>query len=305
VDVHSNGVDEASPFGASCGSTGVFNLNASPPQYGDAWQCEELAQRLYNTLGWYSGTFGAYAALIYSSPPSGMTTQPNGSITLSNVVPGDMVVTHEATYGHVFIVNSVNLSNDTISVVDQNGGDGGVSTLDFSGGSLTDATDPGYFVFSGIVHSPNNHNTNSDIGSAIYVDSTGRGTAWAIGTGGDLETAWQPTAGSGWTSWYSLGGSNLQGIPVVNVDSTGRGTAWAIGTDGHLYQTWQTSAGSSWVTPVSLGGSLKGSPAIYVDSTGRGTAWAIGTGGDLETAWQPTAGSGWTSWYSLGGTLLH
>ena len=161
VDVHSNGADEGTATDCVTGAGAeVYNLSVNPPQYGDAWQCEELAQRLYNTRGWYSGTFGAYAALIYSSPPSGMTTQAQGHIVLANVAPGDMVVTKEDTYGHVFIVNSVNLTANTISVVDQNGADGGTSTLDFSGGSLTDATIPNYFVFSGIVHSPNDKLTN-------------------------------------------------------------------------------------------------------------------------------------------------
>lgn len=127
VDVRSNGVDTST--GVDCGSV-VHNLNATPPQYGDGWQCVELAQRLYNTRGWYSGTFAGVgvAADIYSQAANnklvGLTAQGNNAIT--SVVPGDLLVFSNGTgnAGHVGVVDTIGApdsnGNVTLGIVNQN-----------------------------------------------------------------------------------------------------------------------------------------------------------------------------------------
>ena len=124
VDSHSNYSDEGTLNSCANDGNELNNLGANPPQYGFGWQCEELAERLYNTRGWTSGKFGAaYAALIDSSAvvsANGWSSMAQGSIVLADIHPGDMLVTDEAYYGHVMIVDSV--SGNTINAVDQNGG---------------------------------------------------------------------------------------------------------------------------------------------------------------------------------------
>ena len=160
VDVHSNAPYDGDVSGNSCaGSTEVFNLSANPPQYGYGWQCVELAARMYATRGWGTGLKTVPdAAHIYTNASSlGFTAMANGSITLANIVPGDMIVTHEATYGHVMLVDSI--SGNSINVVDQNGNDGGRSTVTYTSSTQT-LRDGSYYQISGVVHSPNNHLTN-------------------------------------------------------------------------------------------------------------------------------------------------
>jgi len=160
VDVHSNGVNTNT--GVSCGSA-VYNLNASPSQMGQGWQCVELAQRLYDTRGWHSGgSFGLpYAYQIYDDATNlGFTSQANGSIT--SIVPGDMVVQGTAdtwsSAGHVDVVDYVN--GTTVHIVQQNS-TSPTATYTLSGGTLSGASG-GDIV--GVVHSPQNTNTGGSGG---------------------------------------------------------------------------------------------------------------------------------------------
>lgn len=165
VDVHSNGSDETT--GNSCGSTGVFNLGASPPQWGSAWQCVELAARMYKTQGWSNGLPGvSYAAQIYTMASTlNMTAMAQGSIVITKIVPGDMVVSDQATYGHVSLVDSVDVANNAVHVVEQNAGGSGTGTYTYDpvAQKLTRGT---YYTVTGVVHSPNNTLTNSGGGGS-------------------------------------------------------------------------------------------------------------------------------------------
>jgi hypothetical protein len=155
VDVRSNG--QYTNQATDCGSF-VANMSANPPQMGDGWQCVELAQRLYNTRGWYSGTFAGVgaAADIYAQAVAGnlsnMSAKANGSIT--SIAPGDMIVHGtgdvNSSAGHVAIVDYV--SGSTVHAVQQNAGSTTVSyTLNsgtLTGGSGSD--------IKGVVHAGGN-----------------------------------------------------------------------------------------------------------------------------------------------------
>lgn len=152
VDVHSNGADDGTI--KSCGGY-VTNLSASPPQWGWGWQCVELVERMYKTHGWRYPQVD-YAYQLYTEASSaGLTTMANGSVVLANIVPGDMLVTHEGQAGHVMLVD--NVKGSSIYAVDQNGKDGGRTTVTFSNGYLMHGS---YYQFSGVVHSPSNTLTN-------------------------------------------------------------------------------------------------------------------------------------------------
>jgi CHAP domain len=119
------------------------------------WQCVELAQRFYKTLGWYSGTFKSVnvAADIYANAGGlHMTRQANGKIT--SIVPGDMIVhgTHDKyspRAGHVAIVDHI--VGSTVYAVQENVAGKPATTYTLSGGTLSGGSGTDIL---GIVHSP-------------------------------------------------------------------------------------------------------------------------------------------------------
>lgn len=298
VDSRSNGAYEGTT--TSCGGF-VTDLNANPPQYGEGWQCVELAQRMYNTRGWYSGLFAgvSYASQIYTSAAqNGWTTMANGSITLGNIVPGDMLVTNEGTAGHVMLVDSI--SGNTIKVVDQNAGDGGRDTVTFSNGSLSD----GSYSFSGVVHSPKNTlgalNTSSS--PVVDVKSDDSTDVFIVGTEGNLYHKWWTTTG-GWSSWANRGspGSNLIGTANVLLKPDDTVDIFAPAANGSLYHIWKIP-GSNWSGWAGLGRpsgvNLVGIPAVDVKTDGSNDVFILGSDGNL---WYDTwsSATGWSGWNNL------
>jgi len=119
VDVFSNGPDAGT--GSSCGGISYVNGVVS----GEEWQCVELVDRLYLTRGWISATWFGNGADMYASAPSGLSKQPQGSISFLS--PGD-VVSYESPGGvepgHVGIVDTVtpiSLGRLAVQLVNQNG----------------------------------------------------------------------------------------------------------------------------------------------------------------------------------------
>jgi hypothetical protein len=149
-----HGVNVCYPAGSRssefCGS-GPFSLHVgdagSPWGY---WQCVELAQRFYNSQGWWGGFFPVgtakeIAKTYYSGSTSGTAGWFGGQNPPANLVwhqaaiprlsitgdgyvpgPGDLIVTDGSTSadaGHVAVVNNADLNGDgshTIYVVEQN-----------------------------------------------------------------------------------------------------------------------------------------------------------------------------------------
>jgi hypothetical protein len=274
VDSHSNYPDEATAVDCTGGSK--TDLNANPPQYGDGWQCVELAQRMFNTRGWYSGIFAgvSWAAQIYTQASSdGWTTMPQGSVTAGSIAPGDMLITHEATYGHVMLVDSV--SGNTINAVDQNGADGGRTTVTVSGGNLSDGT---YYQFSGAVHSPNDQLGNRTVGDydgdgktnyAIFRESDG---TWHYYSGGDNSYQYGSTGDIPVPGYYS-GASKVDDADFRPSNST-----WYIRPQGGT--GYSQSFGSSGDIPVpsDFDGTGKTNYAVWRPSDG---SWHYYSGGDV------------------------
>ena len=173
------------------------------------WQCVELAQRLYNKMGWHSGTFGVwYAYQIYDEASSmGMSRQANGSIT--SIHPGDMVIhgsdePYSEGAGHVTIVDRV--EGSTVHVVEQNTANNdptGQYTL--SGGTLSRS---GSGTIRGTVHDPAN---NLESASNSYGDDI----AWWQGS-----TLFAFTGSNFLTSSYTTGlnPGDWQGVMDYNHD---------------------------------------------------------------------------------------
>ncbi len=139
---------------------------------------------------------------------------------------------------------------------------------------------------------------------ACGVNADGRLEVFAVGTGSDLQHAYQQTT-SGWSAFSSLGGSWSQTACVRtgnNLD--GRQEVFVIGGTGEMYHNYQTSPNAGWVGWSSLGGSWGQSSrfAVARNSDGRLELFAIAGGGDLQHAYQTAANGAWWGWASLGGS---
>jgi hypothetical protein len=120
------------------------------------WQCVELAQRLYNKLGWHSGIFSnvGSAYQIYDlASQLGMQQKPNNGGY--KPVPGDMII-HDAHadnkgFGHVSVVDYT--EGGVVHVVEQNASSTGRADYAWSASGLSRA---GFAPIRGIVHDPDN-----------------------------------------------------------------------------------------------------------------------------------------------------
>ena len=155
------GVDVcAGPQGLSPQVIGTETL----PQYDtDGWQCVELAERFFIANRWWPAQIfnlphGA-AVDIYNYPQSAVVggstltlrKVPNGSITSTNIVPGDLIVAADAgPAGHVAVITKV--FPDRVGVAEENYSGTGQATYGLSAGRLSRAGE----TVLGVVHNPLN-----------------------------------------------------------------------------------------------------------------------------------------------------
>lgn len=163
VDVHYNVHVNGST--ASCGTQSIANPAV---QYGGAWQCIELAARLYYVKGWgqvYAGKNGGAQYIPEGSPNLQFYANGSGYVP----VPGDLVVEWGGTWGHVTIVEAI--TPGSIETVEQNVGVNARHSYPFVNGFATG----GYAAkgVRGFMHSP--ANTNRGTGSVVL--GTGGGSA--------------------------------------------------------------------------------------------------------------------------------
>jgi hypothetical protein len=166
---------------------------------GDPWQCVELAQRFWQAEGWYSGDFPGvnYAYQIWNlttSDPSQFVGTPKGSLSSSNIHPGDLVVVNKLgtdVAGHVAVVVQVTATG--VEVVEQNYPSGvahdvlGEAWYQLQSGTLTRSGDARIVV--GVVHSPKDRYP-----AGGSVPSSRHSTA-AVFTGSSEDEFWGNTSG--------------------------------------------------------------------------------------------------------------
>jgi hypothetical protein len=260
VDVHSNGDMENT--GDSCGGF-VTKLDANPPQYGWAWQCVELAARMYKTHGWAFPS-GNAKDLYTNAAAAGLTTMANGSVVLANVVPGDMIVSHEGTAGHVVVVDRI--AGSTINVVEQNANVSGSATVTFKDGTLTRGT---YFQITGVVHSPSNTLTNTS--STAVINSVKSG----LSPDGAIE-AFAVTQSRVTEGWYRNGGDGAHVSTIINIaqndikgiDKINNGTTESLYTavsDGVWESWWNPSVNGPQSAKIVAG--LSGVTGVIAENT--------------------------------------
>lgn len=129
----------------------INNQHNQSTQTGMKWQCVELVNRLYMSKGWIDERWTGNGNEMYAKAPSHLTKTPQGSITLNNIRPGDVIglnSTPDNIYGHVVIVDSINES--IITVISQNANTYTTTTLN-SNGSMNSIL--GYSV-QGVIHAP-------------------------------------------------------------------------------------------------------------------------------------------------------
>ncbi len=131
-----SGVDVCYPSTAAC--PGVTNVGGIA---GAVWQCVELAQRYWESRGWWSGVFPgvnvAYEIFTTFAPNNGLVRVPQGSIT--NVELGDLLVFNEGVpggAGHVSVVDYV--ENGVVFVVEENASSSGRASYSLANGSIGD-----------------------------------------------------------------------------------------------------------------------------------------------------------------------
>jgi CHAP domain len=131
-----SGVDVCYPSTAAC--PGVTNVGGIA---GEVWQCVELAQRYWESRGWWSGVFPgvnvAFEIFTTFAPNNGLVRVPQGSIT--NVELGDLLVFNEGVpggAGHVSVVDYV--ENGVVFVVEENASASGRASYSLANGSIGD-----------------------------------------------------------------------------------------------------------------------------------------------------------------------
>ena len=221
VDVRSNGANTFT--GVSCNGVSVSNPIS---QYGYGFQCVELAARVYRVRNW--GTVFAdggpkagdlrYGAKYLPEGSSGLVFYPVSSNY--SPVPGDLVIESGTGYGHVSVVDHVEIGAsgvNTVVAAEENANLTGWHIYTRTSGAMTG----GYHPVRGFLHSPRNTHTNISTPQRGYV---------AVASG----------IGNGLFGVLSSGNRNLNSTlapkssPDVAATSKGSFAVAAVDTKGHL-----------------------------------------------------------------------
>lgn len=221
VDVRSNGANTFT--GVSCNGVSVSNPIS---QYGYGFQCVELAARVYRVRNW--GTVFAdggpkagnyrYGAKYLPEGSSGLVFYPVTSAYAP--VPGDLIIESGSGYGHVSVVDHVELGangTNTVVAAEENASWTGWHVYTRTAGGMSG----GYHPVRGFLHSPRNTHTAVSTPRRGYV---------AVATG----------VGNGLFGVLTTGNRNLnttlapKSSPDVAATSKGSFAVAAIDANGHL-----------------------------------------------------------------------
>jgi hypothetical protein len=271
------------------------------------WQCVELAARLYKTKGWSNGLPGvSYAAQIYTMADSlGMTAMAQGSVDISKIVPGDMIVSDQATYGHVSVMSSVDTTHGKVTAAEQNASNDGWATYDFD--STTKMLSRGtYYHVTGVVHDPDNGLTNAGGGGTTSstpqifalkrtTDPNGVRQVYA-GTNTAVTEGWWIPGGDGvhLHEVIKIDQHNIVGFDKVNLPG-GTQAVYAAVSDG-VWESWWKPDGSQGQSKIISG--LSGVKGVL--------AWNDTESGQFVHHLYILAGDGpHEAWWKDGGDGIH
>ncbi len=118
VDVIANGADPTSVWGNSYAVT----PSGQREYAGQEWQCVEMVNRLYLTMGWITTRWTGNGGQMFDTAPPSLKKQAQGSVTW--IGPGDVVVlSHQDGLGHVGVVDTVTMNADgsrSVQTVNEN-----------------------------------------------------------------------------------------------------------------------------------------------------------------------------------------
>ena len=149
VPIYSNG--PLAPNGPSPDTYNyINNSHGTSTQTGIEWQCVELVNRLYITEGWITNTWTGNGNQLYSTAPSNLSKQLNGSV--SNLAVGDVLsMSNGSGPGHAAVVNSI--SGSSITIASQNTNAVYDSTaFTINGGTIS--TTWSFYSVIGVIHHP-------------------------------------------------------------------------------------------------------------------------------------------------------
>jgi hypothetical protein len=150
VDVISNGDDSTSVWGNSYAVTPQGQREYA----GQEWQCVELVNRLYLTMGWITTRWAGNGGQMFDTAPPSLQKQAQGSV--SWIGPGDVVVlSHQDGLGHAGVVDTVTINADgsrSVQTVNENVA-AVYATMVLRNGSITLNGWSGYTPV-GVVHAP-------------------------------------------------------------------------------------------------------------------------------------------------------
>lgn len=150
--------------------------------------------------------------------------------------------------------------------------------------------------------------SNISFGTDIAVGTNQDGVlqAFAVGSSGQMYTAWQTGGSQGFSGWASLGGSFPSDAHIaVGTNQSGALQLFAVGSSGQMYTAWQTAPNAGWSGWASLGGGFPAGAPVVVGMNTNETLqfFAVGTDGQVGTAWQTGPNAGWSGVASLGGSF--
>jgi len=206
-----------------------------------------------------------------------------GSIDITKIVPGDMIVSSQGTYGHVSVVDYVDTTNNVVNTVEQNDSSSGKASYSFDS-TTKKLSRSSYYTISGVVHSPNNKIGN---------------------TAPSLPPAPPPTPNVPW-NFENLDGdpysvlrtdSNTGLNPVSVVYGSTLQTFYYDQQNGRLMHTWSDSSG--WHSEVldGAGGSngrttenVGKSPSVVINGTTLQVFYYNLSERTLRHAWSDSSG---------------
>jgi hypothetical protein len=291
VNVHSNGQYQGT--GNSCGNRGAISQSNPSVQDGYAWQCVELATRLYYVKGWGAvradggagaGTYRYGAKYIPEGSPS-LTFHTNGSGYVP--VPGDLIIfngTSTNGYGHVAVVDSV--AGGKVNDVEENASTDGRGNLTISGSTISGNV-------RGVEHSPSNHNSVAATPSKILAIKR------TTGPDGARQVYAATSKAVTEAYWFPGGGSVQRHVlyeppdgPITDFDKTtlpnGDQALYTAVPDG-VYETWWRAGTSPSTHKVITG--RTGVRQVIVDNRWEGSQfvhriYALAQDGPFEVSWK-------------------
>lgn len=139
---------------------------------------------------------------------------------------------------------------------------------------------------------------------AVGRNVDGRLEAFVLETDGTIRHKWQTCAGCGWSSGWSILGSNFDSAPAVGVEQGGALDVFALGGDGKVYHNYQTCGGcwSGWSQLISGEIATSGIPVVSRNADGRLEVYIKSQATGLYHAWESCAAcpSQWQGWSSMG-----